>query len=347
MTDIADAARRIFAKVKSAPMPIPTYASFSKGSSASVGNDAAFVPDQCYFNLMLNEIFLKDGRDWWSLFNPSVYVNVDFVYGAERLSVPSIVGPATFKGKEQLPHGFLMSDINVVGPHPFRGDRIGITLVLYRVKTTDYAKSTLNFAESVSSAIGVPADMNMVAKCGSTVLSALETLVNMNDCNPVIGHRIELSRAIGLEPSYHALISGKVDLENLKVVGNKLLYKNGDRLQDDYVLYSIFSSRKREEIRTLDFYKSIAVLDAASLSNDEKGWERAKSAVITIYQEMIASPDLIGSQAEEVFGELIERMKRNKGTGERVRMMGEHGAFFGDAFTGRANNALSTIQQLR
>ncbi len=336
-------------------MPRPTFKRFDASVDPGSTDYKPFLADKTYFNLTLHEVFLKDGRQWWSVLEPSVYFSVDFIYDRERKTVPYVVGAETFKGKagEKLPHGFLVSNINIVGPHPFRGDRIGITTVLYGIKIDDYARNTLRFAESVSSAIGVPADIGLIGKVGHTILDALETLANMNGSAPVVGNRIELSQVQGLRPSYFALlVDSIVNAGDLKVCDGKLLCKDGQPYRaSDYVLYSILSSQRREEIRTLHFYDLISTMDAASFMNKDEGLERAKATLITIYQEMLSSPDLIEDQVEDIFSQLAQRLTKSKDVIERVRLLGDKSEVVSDvryslSYNDRSNNALKLIENL-
>ena len=335
-------AQKIYNKLKSSPIPEPNLARIKIPA-----NGQGFIPDDSYFNVTVHEIFLKDGRQWWSVFAPSIYVNTDFIYGRERLAVPCVFNPETFsaKGKQKVPHGFLINDINVVGPHPYRGDRIALTLILYAVKTENYARRTLKFAEDISSAIGVPANMKMVEQVGASVLDALETLIGMNDCVPRVGHRIEVSRVHGLEPTYFALIGGdRIDTGRLAVRDQRLVKLDDTPFRDeDFVLYSLSASNRRDEVGTLPFYENVAAMDAASLSGDADGWQRAKATLLTIYQQMLTSPDLVKRQAEEIFTDLLERMKRNRGTGDSVRLLGEGSSTFAETYSERANSALKLL----
>ena len=119
------------------------------------------VRDRAYFKLYINELFLAEGRNWWATYDPVVLVITEFVYDKGRISVPMIVGPNMIQQKMgSLPHGVVLHDTRVAGPYPFRGGPVAVTVILYKVKHHDYARSLLRFVESVSSAVGVPADLD-------------------------------------------------------------------------------------------------------------------------------------------------------------------------------------------
>jgi hypothetical protein len=349
MTAIAEKAAGLLAKVRAATLPVPTILRFAADGQQSANENTGFTPDRCYFLLTVHEIFLKKGRSWWSGYDPSVYVNADFIYDRNRLSVPALVGPESFKAKQELPHGFLINDITVVGPHPYRGDNIGITVVLYRIKTADYARRTLKLAENISSAVGVPADIPSLTKVGSTILDAFETLIDMQDSEPVVGHRIELSRLDGgLVPTYFALLPGnEISAEDLRVSERRLTYRNGDPVREtDYILYSILRLPRRDQIRTLKFYDMLDTMDTAALAGDDDSWQRAKSTLIAVYQEMLKCPDLIGEQVNELFQAYKERLVENRRRSKEVGLMGP-GEQKAAPLAVQANAAIAEINEIQ
>src|SRR5262249_9555724 len=153
-----------------------------------------------YFGLTVNEIGLARGREWWSSYDPLVYVCLDFAYGRQRISVPALIGPSALRGMLPandmgMPHGFVVRDLRVVGPQVFRGGPVDLTIILYKIRRDDYAKELLGLAESIASAIGVPAEVASAFRIGSAVVDAMEAVLKIGSIEPIVGHRI------GLNPS--------------------------------------------------------------------------------------------------------------------------------------------------
>jgi len=353
--DLLDKAKNIFDWVKSAKMPSPVFTAVATSDDLGLDGCDNFVPDKTYFHIIMNEVFLKDGRQWWASLDPSIYFNVDFIYDKQRQSIPIFVGTETLKAKagDKLPHGFLINDINIAGPHPFRGDRIGVTAVLYATQTDDFVRTTLKLAGDVSSAIGVPASVDLIEKVGGTILDALETLTKLKGSNPIIGNRKEFSLPQGLSPSYYVLLEeAEVDSKRLKVSAGKLCFEDDRPYRDsNYVLYSLFCSGERQDVRTLKFFDLVATMDAASASNENDGVERAKATLLAIYQQMLICPDLIDRQVDKLFNEYVERLVKNKGTAERIKLLGESqtsesGLTFGPAFNENAARAYNVIKSI-
>ncbi|MGY3120313.1 esterase/lipase superfamily enzyme [Bradyrhizobium sp. S3.14.4] len=321
---VLDVIGRIARIVSGAPPPATTIIRFS-GDACVPATGEEIVRDRDYFSITLNEMYLTKGREFWSTYDPLVFVSVDFIYGPDVINVASIVGPNTLRGKQELPHGFLINDIKVVGPHPFRGGSIAITVVLYKTKNQDYAKRVLQFAEGISKSIGVPAGIELVSKVGSSLLDAFETLVAMGDCVPVTGHRVEInSNTIeGFVASYTALVAGE------EKASTKLLVKNSRLMDDegrpyrrsDFVLYSIARNERRDQETTLPFYDMLGEIDRAAMSDDAQSWARAKASLVVLYQKMLTSPDLTPVEADSLFEKYKQSMMERRERALKATLM--------------------------
>jgi hypothetical protein len=188
-----------------------------------------------------------------------------------------------------------------------------------------------------------------LTKVGSTILDAFETLIDMQDSEPVVGHRIELSRLDGgLVPTYFALLPGnEISAEDLRVSERRLTYRNGDPVREtDYILYSILRLPRRDQIRTLKFYDMLDTMDTAALAGDDDSWQRAKSTLIAVYQEMLKCPDLIGEQVNELFQAYKERLVENRRRSKEVGLMGP-GEQKAAPLAVQANAAIAEINEIQ
>ena len=195
--------------------------------------------------------------------------------------------------------------------------------MLYRVQHHNYARSLLNFSESVSSAIGVPADVGTLLKIGGTVLDGLQTLLRLGDAEPIAAHRIEFERGAlqGFRSSFCALIAGATDPKLLRVEdGGRLKIDLEDGQTNrfdraDYVLYSVNGRDRRGETSTLPFATLQDQARSAALSGEDTGWTRAKATLLTVYQQMVVSPDLTTEEADEImesFKAELLKLKRQR-----------------------------------
>jgi hypothetical protein len=310
-------------KLRSGVLPLPTVASIPPTQCMPAGVvGREIVRDRAYFKLYVNELFLAKGRSWFAAYDPVVLVITEFVYDKGRLSVPMIVGPNMIQQKMgSLPHGFVLHDTRVAGPYPFRGGPVAVTVILYKVKHHDYARRLLRLVEGVSSAVGVPADLGTLTKVGGAILDGFEALLDLGDTVPVAGHRVEIETSTmrGFVSSFSALISeGGVDVSRLRVQDGRLQLAgpNGDGKKydaADYVLYSIVGSDRHGEERTLPFYAVYDQAMTAALAGDENSWKRAKSTLLSLYQQMVLSADLTGDETDE----LIQRYRQDLEAGRK------------------------------
>jgi hypothetical protein len=261
-----------------------------------------------YFSVRVNELFLKEGRSLWDTYDPMLIAVTEFLYDETRISVPVVISSELLKQRSnQTPHALLFNDVLIAGPHPFRGGNIALNLILYKVKRDNFAKSTVRFVEGVSSAIGIPADVAFLTKVGSAFVDGLEALIDLADTVPLFGNRIEIdtSKISGLTSSCWLLTpTGGLPFGDLNVENGRLLIgqENSRRKFDsqDYVLYSLLGCSRRANESSLPFYP-LRQLALDSIPSGEEGWKRAKALLLTLYQQMITSPDLTSDEAEELF----------------------------------------------
>lgn len=285
-----------------------------------------------YFGVTLNEIHLRYGQEFHLSYDPLLYLAIDFKYGSQRVTVPRLIGPSalgpllmTAGGK--LPHGYVVRDIRVVGPHPYRGDPVGITVVLYKIAHTDYAKRVLAFAEKLAGVVGFPADLSMVFKIGGAVVDALETLFDLNDSVPLMGRRFELNASPinGLQPQRVALInSGDKPLPPLEVRDASLVHESGQPFSDrDYVLFDLWKTESRGLDTDLLSATMVEKMYECGLAGDPESWRRGKSILLTLYQQLLSSIDLTEADAEQMFELHKEKLLKCKEHSRRVALMRE------------------------
>jgi hypothetical protein len=274
----------------------------------SVGTDIEQSKD--YVTIDINELFLSHARFGAALYNPLVVVTTSFIYGGKRISVPAVVGPSLLaQSGQKLPLGTVIHDTTVAGPYPYRGDSVVISVVLYRVRQQDYLDGLLRMVEGISNAIGVSADITMLAKVGRTLLDGLQEVCGMGRAEPIAGHRIELSpiKPAGFRTSFSALIDNttEVPTQRLRVIAGRLHLSNGDAITTPYdltsfVLYSVKASDRRHDIDTLPFYSLYrSVLDDATKRSAD-AWASAKAKFAELWQQVTLSPDLTRAQAHEL-----------------------------------------------
>lgn len=324
----------IISRLKSAPYPSPTFIRIEKDASSPSEAIGMKIPkDLAYFSIRVNELFLKEGRTFLDTYDPMLLVMSEFLHGGERVSVPFVVGSDLLRlpaGK--LPPSLRFNDILVAGPHPFRGGNFAITVLLYKVQRDNYGKGLLKFVEGVSAAIGAPANMGLLTKVGNAFVDGLDTLLGMQGTVPIMGHRIEFDTTTiaGLSSACFLLTSAKkVDESLLRVTDGRLRVANGggaqrDYQDADYVLYSLTANSRRSDESSLPFYPMRKQALNAVLSGEE-GWKRAKATLLSIYQEMVSSDDLIPAESDELFEAFKAELLKARRTVQTTNMLSTKG----------------------
>jgi hypothetical protein len=318
------------------------------------------IRDRRYFGLTIDQINLCEGRKLWSEYDPLLYVSIDFLHGGERITIPRLVGPSTIQsglpsGTSQIPHGFSVNDIRVAGPHPYRGEQVGITAILYKVRTTDYATRMVGIARGLSEAIGLPANVQTLAKIGGSVVDSIEALTGTGESEAILGQRVELSASplTGFRPKRVALIGGDAQVpSDLVVAENRLRHRTGEAYTGgDFVLYTVWGADTFESETRFGFYPLVEKMYESAAAGDDTSWERTKSTLITIYQQMLISPDLTSTDADRLFdqykGEILARRVRPRsamimGPGG----VGTPGGYRRDYYQQQMNNRMKEVSDL-
>ena len=267
-------------------------------------------PGASYIQVRINELFLQYMREWHKKYDPMVLVVTELVYGYEEVAVPFIVGPKLLeKYDKSTPDGMLFHNTRVAGPYPYRGGRVALTVILYKIEKKDYVLGLLRAVERFSEIVPYWAELSNYLKVGERVLDTVEEMLGFGDTTPIVGHRFEIDPDAGdnLRPAYFALLDkAEIDANRLWVKNSRLYEgpssKEAKSLDNsDFTLYSITANDTRSDERTLPFYPLVEDAQAAALASTEDSWVRAKVLLATLNQKLLLSPDLTRQQAQALF----------------------------------------------
>ncbi|MDJ0704349.1 MAG: hypothetical protein QNJ46_13780 [Leptolyngbyaceae cyanobacterium MO_188.B28] len=281
---------------------------------------STFQGDKHYFQVRVNEMFLASEREWFSQYDPLVFVISEFIYDNKIQVVPFIVGPALLENKgQQAPVGMIFSNTRVAGLHPYKGGRLTLSVILGRVQRGNYARELLKLVESTSSALDFSTALTSYTKIAGVLLDGLESLFGLGGTQTIVGLRKEFDPAAGdkFEPGYFVLIDqpqGTIDTRQLWVRDHQLVYGNSlptaqPFRQADYVLYSIIQTSERSDEVSLPFYPLYKQVKDAATKPDPESWKRAKANMLTLYQNLVNSPDLIPSQVRTLVNRYVQEMR--------------------------------------
>ncbi len=279
-----------------------------------------FVRDEHYFQVEVNEMFLTYKRKWFSDYDPMVLVISEFTYAKDRQSVPFVVGPSLIKAAieesgKKLPNGMLFTNTRVAGIHPYRGDGLTLSVVLYRLRVEDYLRKLMKVVETAAGALSFGTALASYLKVGDVVLDGVDSLFDLGAIDPIVGHRQEFKH--GFEPGYFALIDMPEDRvgdyefwvrKDQLVIGGSLESAEPFR-EADYVLYNIGQMEERDDLDLLPVYPLWERVAQEATVADDTYWKNAKSYMNNFYQSMVLSPDLTGVQTDKLADEYITKME--------------------------------------
>lgn len=285
------------------------------------GPSGVFQPNQHYFQVRINEVFLAHERKWLREYDPMVVVLSEFAYGRQNEALPFVVGPSMLRksGLTELPSGMVFADTRVAGLHPYRGGRLNLSVILCRVVRQDYARQLLGTIESAACALDFSASLGLYLKIGKVVIEGIDSLLSTDDNQALVGLRREFDPDAGqrFTEGFHVLMhapEGEVRLDDLWVIGGKLHIGQDEKSAvpfrgADYVLYSIVGTAARTDLSTLPFYELWERVQSEAAVPTDEAWKSAKANMVSLYQSMIKSPDLTPAQAKKLVQELAAEMK--------------------------------------
>ena len=274
--------------------------------------------DTDYFSVRINQLFLAESGSWFREYDPMVFTVCEFIYGTGTQEVPSVVGPTLLGHPDKTPEGMVFQNTRVAGLHPFRGGRLNLSVVLCRVKRTDYAQALLGVLEKTAGAIDVGSAFLPYSKLAGALFHGVESLLELQDTEPLIGLRTEFDLDVDrvVPAGYYTVIdNATIDTEQLWVINDELhIGPDRDHLSayraSDFILYSVNSSISRTDVSTLPFYDLYTQAKKAAGTPEPEGWERAKALMLALYQAMLDSHDLTRSQADELADLYIADLQR-------------------------------------
>src|SRR5690349_12456975 len=130
--DILDRARGLLGFLRSGKTVLPTTVPIPvQNIDAPEELGPPIRKDAAYFRVDVHELFLEESRQWTTTYDPMVFVGSEFTYNGADTIMPFAVGPATVKTNGlPVPKGTVISNTCVAGPYPYRGDSLGLTVML-------------------------------------------------------------------------------------------------------------------------------------------------------------------------------------------------------------------------
>lgn len=278
-----------------------------------------FEKEKYYFQIIINEMFLANSREWWTYYDPMAFIVSSYIYDKKLETQPTVVGPDILKQFEQeVPFGMIYQDTPVTSLNPYQGGALTLTVIFNKIQRQNNADTLLRVVESVSSVISPTLLSSAYTKMAETVIDGVETILGLSQTQPILGYRISINPDIHqkLEPTYFALIDmdeGDVSPEQFWVRDNRLYY--GDQADDaepyrenDFILFSIAQGDKRTDERTLPFYPIWETAQELAARPELHYWNEAKANFNTLKRRLLNSPDLTKPDSTRLRTEYLQEL---------------------------------------
>ncbi len=280
----------------------------------------AFKPDENYFQVRINEMFLSYDRKWFADYDPMVFVVTEFTYDKQDQAVPYVVGPMMMeKYGQKLPKGMIFVDTKVSGLHPFRGGELTLSVVLSSIKVSDMAHNVMRLVEGAASVLDFATALSSYIKVASVVLDGVEQLMGLSDTIPVVGMRkgLDSTASGGIIPTYFVLINtpesnfdaSQLWVKNTQLFKGQTMAHSTPFRDSDYVLYSLTQADERDDVTTLPFYHLWEMVEQEATVAKDDNWQTAKANMASLFQSMALSPDLTLTQAQALADDYIGKMQ--------------------------------------
>jgi hypothetical protein len=282
-----------------------------------------FVKDESYFQVVINEMYLRNQRQWLSKIDPIVYVYAEFIYGGDKShAVPFLAGPNILKQRgvsDQFLGGLILRNTDVVGINPYRGEGLVLSVVLCEAKGDNLLRPLLKVVESTAGALNFSPAIGAYAKVAKVLMDGFDQLFGTGLVTPLVGLRDLFGPRLDMpfQPGYFALIDApQVAPETLWVRDRQLVVgpslKAAEPYRDaDFVLYSINSipDNLRQDYDTLPFNNLWErVKSDASSAKETPNFASALQQMGTLYQTIMLSPDLTDRQKKLLAADYVRQM---------------------------------------
>jgi hypothetical protein len=272
-----------------------------------------FEAGRHYFTVRMNTMCLQHGRHWLTTWHPMLISVIEFRYGGQEVSVPFVVGPSMLKQRTdaEIPLATVFAGTEVVGVHPYAGDRVSVTMLLYRVKHDDYVRRVLGVVEKMAAAFDYSTVLTQYLKIAGAVVDGIDAILGVQDTTPVLGYRTEYNPNAGdiFRPGYFALLTGTPPDPESLWVRDHMVRTGGDAksaqpIGEDVVLYSVTGTVERNDIPSLPWFRPLweRVSRAANTGTPEAK-QATKAHLGFLYENLQLSDDVARKQVQAVYDE--------------------------------------------
>ena len=264
------------------------------------GLETLIIANEHYIEVFVESVRIRKSRRFLTKFHGVIFSFISMArQGQESVTFAEVSKPSNLALlDEKSLNNILVISERIMGPTPYNGGTLELEAGLFSVKSGNLISPVLDYVTQVSDIAGV--------KHVAAVKPYLPLITGGMDL--VAGQVKETSLLVGVDTSINlekggvfALIAPKnqnVDYQNLSLDKERRLLTNGKILHEDYIVFSIRSSRENPYFGEIpELKKAFEKIRAAIINNSPK---QSFDALASFRLLAISSPDLIPSDAQRL-----------------------------------------------
>jgi hypothetical protein len=300
-----------------------------------------FIPDgngpikanEHYFRLWLDEMFLKDERNWFAEWHPAVHSAVTFDFGDQSQVITRIAGASILANVDNKHlNRVIAQTMKLTDLMPFRGGTVRINAALLSMKGKDPVKQLIDVLGEFSKKLAVP-QLSLALDMAKPLAQGVSAMVGITDGEMMLGLDKTLSGA-DLQGGSFAIIyatSDDVPPAELSIADRQLRFRGKEMTGLHYILIRV------ERLDARDDWDSLSAIrqpyqQAIDLLTDGEA-AAAKKALTKAVGVAWKSADLTESDRRRV----IVALKKRYADAEELIGSG--------AFSDEANTSLSHLMK--
>ena len=274
----------------------------------NLGEEPMLTAGEHYFQLWLNELYLKSDRDWFNSYYPVVHSLVRFNFGNRQVEIPYIAGPSNLNDVDSNNLDKVIQLNYPLTPlMPFNGGTVEMSAGILAMQGKDYTNGFIKVLEDFSGLITVP-PLSLALNVAGTLVKGVSELLRANNGELHLGlHQTFTGKDSGganrLRSGYIVVILAETDqiaTDSLWVLSDRLYKGSNQRdLFTDYT-YMLFRIDKCEN---RDDWKAITYINdpyEEAISEIPKNEEWAEMYISTAITKARTSIDLTNADKVRV-----------------------------------------------
>lgn len=281
----------------------------SVSSDGIPGIGIPIVADECYVELYLESMRLKEARRFATRFQGVAYSFVSLAReGDENAQLTAVSKPDKLAelDKNSLDKVITVSK-QMMGPTAYRGGPFSLEFGLFSIKAGNLLTPIIDFITKVSSTAGITS-VDAVKPFVPLITQGMDMIAGQtNDTALEVGVDTDMNLTKSCVSAIIAKPEGSVDPKKLSLAEDFRLMLNGNPLDCGYAVFSIRYSKQKSDFGAIpDLKQKYAALQTAILAGKMKDAEDA----LTVFRlAAIASPDLITSDAHRLIDLATKKYK--------------------------------------